>query len=238
MIVVKNLVKSFSNGHKVLSGIDFTAGRGEFIALLGASGSGKSTFFRCLTLYETWDQGQFKYDGQEIIPASIATKIKIRKEWAFLEQKPNINMNRTALKNVQAGRLWQTPIWRLFGHTEYYNGMDMLEKVGLLLKAHEKAGKLSGGEQQRVAIAKALVQGAKVILADEPVSGLQPEAAHQVMEQLQSLCFKEKITVISAIHQVELAEKYATRIIGLADGKFVLDVQGRRLTQREKDLVL
>lgn len=109
MIVVKNLVKSFSNGHKVLAGIDFSAERGEFIALLGASGSGKSTFFRCLTLYESWDQGQFKYDGQEIIPPSIATKIKIRKEWAFLEQKPNINMNRTALKNVQAGRVMADP---------------------------------------------------------------------------------------------------------------------------------
>jgi phosphonate transport system ATP-binding protein len=104
-------------------------------------------------------------------------------------------------------------------------------------KSLQKSNLLSGGEMQRVAMAKALVQGAELIVADEPISGLDPENAKMVMMDLQQLCEKTNVTVICSLHSVDLAEKYATRIWGISEGKLVVDVKGRRLTQAEKDSI-
>ena len=112
--------------------------------------------------------------------------------------------------------------------------MSALERVGLKHKAYERADQLSGGEQQRVAIARALVQEAKLIFADEPVSSLDPESAKRVMLDLQAICKSENITVLCSLHQVELAEKYASRILGLAKGKIVLDTLGGPLSDENK----
>jgi len=149
-----------------------------------------------------------------------------------------LNPNRTALKTVLGGMFFRMPAWRRAigraGTDEHVIGMDFLEKVGLLDKAHEKVENLSGGERQRVAVARALVQGAKLIVIDEPVSGLEPKAAERLVQDLQSLCAKKAATVVCSLHQAELAERYASRIWGLAQGKLVLDIPARRLTQREK----
>jgi len=113
----------------------------------------------------------------------------------------------------------------------------MLEKRGLLDKAHLKASSLSGGERQRVAIARALVHGAKVIVADEPVAGLDPHNAELVLKELKALCKEQGITVVAVMHQGDWAERFADRIIGLNGGEVVLDVYGRRLTEYEKNLI-
>ncbi|WP_315971323.1 ATP-binding cassette domain-containing protein [Paenibacillus sp. N3.4] len=120
---------------------------------------------------------------------------------------------------------------------EHVVGMDYLEKVGLLDKGEKKVGQLSGGEQQRVAIAKALILGPKVLVADEPVSGLDPKSTEYIIQDLKSLCKDRNMSVIATLHQVELAERYATRIWGLAEGRIVLDIPARSLTMREKQLV-
>lgn len=237
MIIVKGLAKKFGNTN-VLSGVDFSAYAGDFIVVLGSSGSGKSTLFRCLALRENWDEGELIYNGNNVDRTSWKVKLKMRREWAFLEEKPHLNKSRTALKNVISGRFLMTPLWKLLGVEEKFDAIDMLEKVGLQKKAHMKLEKLSGGEQQRVAMAKALVQGAKVLVADDPVKGLEPESAKRVLEDLKKLCETQNITVICALPQIELAEKYATRILGIADGKIAVNVSGRRLTQREKDQLI
>lgn len=237
MIIVKGLKKKYGE-NQVLSGVDFSAYAGDFIVLLGSSGSGKSTVFRCLTLRDSWDAGELIYNGANVDRSSLKVKLKMRKEWAFLEEKPNLNKNRTALKNVISGRFLMTPVWKLLGVEEKFDALDMLDKVGLQNKAHLKVEKLSGGEQQRVAIAKALVQGAKVLVADDPVKGLEPESAARVLEDLKKLCETQNITVICTLNQMNLAEKYATRILGLSEGEIVVNVSGRRLTQREKDLLI
>lgn len=120
---------------------------------------------------------------------------------------------------------------------DYMGAMDMIEKRGLLDKAHQKASTLSGGERQRMAIARALVHGAKVIAADEPVSGLDPHTADQVLTDLKALCRDQGVIVIAVMHQGDWAERFADRILGLNNGKLVLDVRGRRLTEREKSLL-
>lgn len=241
MIKVTNLRKQYDSDQAVLSGIDFEVKHGEFIAILGGSGSGKTTLFRCLTLKEQWDAGQFIYNDKDVLSMNIWEKYKFRKEWAYLSDEPNLNVNKSAVKNVLRGRIYQTAFWRtLTGkaeQVEHFQAMDYLKKVGLLDKGHQKVDTLSGGEKQRVALTKALVQGAKVIVADDPIAGLDPDSAADVLAGLNKVREKDRTTIFCSLQQVELAEKYATRIWGLANGKLVLDISGRRLTQREKDLI-
>ena len=242
MMIVRNLTKTFPPNDTVLSSISFQADAGEFVAIMGGSGSGKSVLLKCLSFREKWTSGQYVIDGAEMTNPGLLERWRLGKQWAVLEEKPSLNGGQSAVKNVRGGRFYHTPLWRLLTRTasrdEHMLAMDALEKVGLLDKAHEKASALSGGEQQRVAIARALVRGAKVIVADEPVSGLDPKSGHAVLADLKALCVKEGITVICTLHQVELAEKYASRIWGLSGGRIVLDIPGRSLTQREKQLVL
>lgn len=240
MITVKRLSKRF-DGQQVLSDISFEANHGEFIAVIGPSGSGKTTLFRCLTLQEKWDEGQFIYNGKNALSLTLLGKFAFRKEWAYLSAGSNLNFKKTAVKNVLSGRIYQTALWRtLLGkaeQVEHFKAMDLLKKVGLLERGHYKVENLSGGERQRVSIAKALVQGAKVIVADDPLSGLDPHSAEEVMKSLNNIREKDRTTVLVSMQQVELAEKYATRIWGLSEGKLVVDISGRRLTQQEKRLI-
>lgn len=240
-VIVRNLTKQFQE-QTVLSNVSFQVDQGEFIALVGASGSGKSTLLRCLYLTESWTKGEYIIDGKNVAKANALEKMKYRKHWAFLEEKPAINPGQTALKNVLGAR-WQhmsivRSLTRKASMDEHVLAMDFLEKVGLLDKAEMKADKLSGGEQQRVVIAKALVQEATVILADDPVKGLAPDAAARVMEDLRSVSERQNVTVICALNQLELAERYAKRIWGLAEGRIVVDVPARKLTMRERSEIL
>jgi phosphonate transport system ATP-binding protein len=242
MIMVKNLIKKYDD-KTVLKGINLEINPGEFIALIGGSGSGKSTLLHCLALKEKWNKGELIYNGNSVDQSSLLTKWKIKGDWAVLEQPPNLNRQKSAYKNVISGRLRNFPLWRLLlggraSTDEHVHVMNYLEKVGLLDKASLPLTKLSGGEVQRVAIAKALCQGAKIIFADDPVSNLDPQSAEKVLQDLKKLCEKDGLTVIIALQNVEMAETYATRIVGLNEGKAVLDIRGRRLTQAEKQKVL
>lgn len=241
MFIIRNLTKTVGEGTEVLSKLSMQADKGDFITIVGASGSGKSLLLQCLSLEQNWDQGQYIYESRDITKLGFVDKLKLRKDWAILPETPDVNVNQTALRNVLAGRFFKISPWRHLTYTispdEHMLGMDYLEKVGLLDKAQEKVQKLSGGERQRVAIAKALAKGAKVIFADEPIKGLQPEAANRVMEDIRNICRNQEVTVFCAVSNLELAERYATRIWGLAEGRVAVDIAARRLTQREKDII-
>ncbi|MFK7691788.1 phosphonate ABC transporter ATP-binding protein [Paenibacillus sp. HJGM_3] len=241
MIIVRNLTKQLTDGTEVLTRVSFQADKGELIAVVGGSGSGKTTLLKCIALREKWTEGQLIYEGKDLTTPKWTDQIRLRKEWAYLDEKPSMNKNLTALKTVLGGRFFHTSIWRKLTATvstdEHILGMDFLEKVGLLDKAHEKVGKLSGGEQQRVAIARALAQGAKVIVADEPIKGLDPKSADRVMQDFKSLCQNTNLLAVCSMQNLDLAERFATRIWGLSRGKIVLDVPARRLTQYEKNLI-
>ncbi|MDF2926981.1 MAG: phosphonate transporter ATP-binding protein [Paenibacillaceae bacterium] len=241
MITVRNLTKSWKDGTEVLSKLSFQVDEGEFIAIIGASGSGKTTLLNCLSLKQKWDQGQYIYNSRDITSLNPLEAFKLKREWGFLTETPDVNPKKNALKNVLDSRYqhmsWVRQLTRKVSQDEHVFAMDYLEKVGLLDKAHEPLSKLSGGENQRVAIAKALIKGAKVIFADEPMKGLQPEAQNRVMEDLRNVCKRDGVTVICCISNLELAERYATRIWGLSKGKIVLDIAARRLTSRERDIV-
>lgn len=238
MITVRNLTKTLTDGQTVLSKISFQVERGDFVVLLGASGSGKSTLLDCLALQKPWTAGQLIVDGKELSNTKWADKFQLRKSWAYMEERPALHPRKTALKNVFSG-LDRLPLWRRLTGTastvDHIRAMDYLERVGLIDKAKKlPAEKLSGGEQQRVVIAKALAQGAQVILADEPTKGLDPESATKVLHDLRELCKEQQMIVIAATQSLEMAERGATRIWGLAEGKLMLDIPARKLTQSEK----
>ncbi|MFF2479499.1 phosphonate ABC transporter ATP-binding protein [Paenibacillus sp. NPDC058071] len=241
MIKITNLKKQIPGGPEVLKGISFEAQTGQFIAIKGASGSGKSMLLKCISMQEKWDGGSYLFDGQDVLKQGLAGKMKVRREIAYLEEKPALFPNKTGLKNVVIGSVSQTPAWRrwtgMVRNDDYMGAMDTIEKMGLLDKAHQKAVQMSGGERQRIAIARALVHGAKVIVADEPVAGLDPHTADRVLGDLKRLCTEQGVIVIAVLHQGDWAERFADRIIGLNNGEIVLDVKGRRLTEREKMLL-
>lgn len=238
MIKVSHLKKSVDGNKKqVLRGITTQFEQGEIIGVVGPSGSGKSTLLRCLALRESWNGGEYSWDGNQIIKGGGKGSQKYRSKCAYLEQNPSLYPDKTALKNVLIGQVGQTSFLRritgMVRSDDYMGAMDELEKFGLLDKAHVKAGKLSGGERQRVAICRALVHGAGFIAADEPVVGLDPQSAERVLNTLRSLCSEQGKTVVAAL-PIELAERYCTRIWGLYEGELKLDVSGRRLTPEEK----
>ncbi|WP_276351355.1 phosphonate ABC transporter ATP-binding protein [Cohnella caldifontis] len=239
MIIIRGLTRKLPEGKTILDGIDLRLDPGTFIAVAGASGSGKSALLRCLALRDRWTSGQYVADGNDILKAGWAAKLKFRRQIAFLEQKPALLEKKSALKNVLIGNAEQTPLWRritgMVRSDDYMGGMDMLEKVGLMDHAHRQVEKMSGGERQRVAIARALVHGARILLADEPVSGLDPHSSEALMATLKKLCEERGTIVVAALHRIELAEKFADEIWGLKDGRLIVQVQGRRLTAAEKN---
>ncbi|CAN7477629.1 ATP-binding cassette domain-containing protein [Paenibacillus sp. LjRoot153] len=240
MLTVRNLSKVFPPDNQVLSQISFQVDAGEFIAVIGSSGSGKTTLLRCISHQEKWTNGQLIYNSNDITKPGPWDRFKLGKDFAFLEEKPFLNRNKSAVKNVLMGRVYQAPLRMVTGlssRNEKIDSMDFLEKVGLLDKGEKKVGQLSGGEQQRVAIAKALILGPKVLVADEPVSGLDPKSTEYILQDLKSLCKDRNMTVIATLHKVELAERFATRIWGVSEGRIVLDIPARPLTLNEKMLV-
>ncbi|WP_028593690.1 phosphonate ABC transporter ATP-binding protein [Paenibacillus assamensis] len=238
MLKIENLSKVYPPSETALQQIDIEIEKGQFVGVVGSSGSGKSTLLKCLAMQQTWTSGTYRIGDHNITVQGWSGRRKIRRECAYLEQTPVLNVNRKALKNVLIGRSQQTPLWRMMTgmvrNDDYMGAMDTLERLGLLDKAHMLTSELSGGERQRIAIARALVHGAQVLLVDEPVLGLDPKSAESVMNTLRELALKEQVTVVAVLHQVELAEKYATRVIGLANGRIEVDVMGRRLLQTEK----
>jgi phosphonate transport system ATP-binding protein len=238
MIVISGLTRKIPEGKTILDHVNTRLEQGTFIAVVGSSGSGKSALLKALALKEVWSSGEYKVDGKDLMEAGFFAKMKFRRQVAFLEQKPLLYERKSALKNVLIGGAEQTPLWRrltgMVRSDDYMGGMDMLEHVGLLDKSKQVVEKMSGGERQRIAIARALVHGARLVLADEPVSGLDPHTAEEMMQTLKKLCHDKGTTIVAALHRVELAEKFADEIWGMQDGRLILNVRGRRLTAAEK----
>jgi len=240
-MIVRHLEKAYPD-HPVLKGLSFQADPGEFIAVVGASGSGKTTLLRCLTLQESWSKGEYIHDGHNVLEGGPLAKWKLRHKWVYLQENPGLNPKKTAVQSVLEARWSHMPLWRKIvrksSMEEHVYASDFLEKVGLLDKGGEKVEKLSGGEKQRVALARALIQEARFIAVDDPVKGLDPGSVNRVMEDFRNVAKREKVLLICAMQQLDLAERYATRIIGLSGGRIVLDIPARKLTVREKELIL
>ncbi|AKU18593.1 phosphonate ABC transporter [Luteipulveratus mongoliensis] len=226
LLQARGLRKTYAD-REVLCGVDLTLHPGELVAVLGANGSGKSTLLRCIVGLTDQDDGDLTIGGTEVAGLGGKALAGVRQEVAMVFQQIHLVGRRTVLDNVCAGALGRLPLRRsiapvLFPREVRAEAMSCLDRVGLADRANDRAGRLSGGQQQRVAIARALCQRASVVLADEPVSALDPAAADHVVSLLRDLA-REGYAVAAVLHQPDLGLRYADRIIGMVDGRITLD---------------
>lgn len=238
-IEIVHLSKTFRTGKRALDDINLLIEPGEMVALIGASGSGKSTLLRHVAGLMPGDRdvpGQIVVDGR-IVQANGRIGRGIRQTRAgigFVFQQFNLVGRMQVLVNVMAGHLGRMPLWRTllrrFTDAERRLAVDALARVGIAECAFQRASTLSGGQQQRAAIARALVQKAKIILADEPIASLDPESSRRIMEALADINRTDGVTVVVSLHQVDFALKYCRRVVALKDGKVMFDGAGSAVT--------
>jgi phosphonate transport system ATP-binding protein len=227
---VDGLTHSYA-GPPVLDAVSFQVSPGEVVALVGPSGAGKTTLFRCITQLVQPDAGRIELAGQNLTALAGRERRTARRDIGLIFQQYNLVRRLSALDNVLVGRLADLPTWRVLlrrpGPTERALALDCLRRVDLGDYADARADRLSGGQQQRVAIARALAQRSRVVLADEPVSSLDPAAAVRVLAALRSIAHQDGIAVLCSIHQVDMVAGFADRVLGLREGRVVLDVPGK-----------
>lgn len=223
-ISIESVTKRFPNGFEALKGISTEITAGSFTVILGPSGAGKSTLLRLLNGLETPSGGSVRIAGEKLEKATLR---KLRSSVAMVFQQFNLVERLSVVTNVLTGRLahrsWVGSVFYLFRTEDMAVAQEALARVGLTDKAWSRADKLSGGQQQRVGIARALAQRPKVILADEPVASLDPVSSEEIMGLLREICDRDGITVVVNLHQVELARRFADRIIGMNSGRVVFD---------------
>jgi len=224
---VENISKTYNNGTQALKGVTFNVVPGEFVAVLGKSGSGKSTLLRCINRLVEPTKGSVFLGDDEITGASPSALRLLRREIGMIFQQYNLVNRLTVWTNAMAGDLGVLPSWMglagYFPRTSINRAQSHLERVGLADKVHGRADNLSGGEQQRVGIARALVQEPQLILADEPVSSLDPVSAKTIMDLLLEINQKNGVTIICNLHLPDLARQYAQRLLVLREGEIVFD---------------
>ena len=220
MIRIVELTKEFG-GNRVLRGVNLEVARGEALFVLGPSGAGKSTLLRCLNgLY--WPSGGSVWiDEVKLERRNLAA---IRRRVGFIFQGYQLISNLSVLRNVLIGRLAEKPGWSLFfSKRDLYLAREAIEAVGLEDKVHARVSELSGGQKQRVGIARALVRDPEVLLADEPISSLDPVTGREILALLRSIGSARGMTLVCNLHDVSLATEAADRLIGLRDGVVAFD---------------
>ncbi len=235
---IRHLQKSYSDQRLILRGINLTIMEGQFIGLIGLSGAGKSTFLRCINRLIDASSGEilvpeaiFLDPKSDKIADINSLKGKSLRRWrrktGMIFQQFNIVKRLSVIDNVLSGKLGYTGTFnstlRRFSNEDKEAALINLDRVGMLPHAYKRADALSGGEQQRVAIARTLMQKPRLILADEPVASLDPKLSETVLEILQRVAREDGISTLVSLHTLELTRKYSDRIIGLAEGEVAFD---------------
>jgi phosphonate transport system ATP-binding protein len=227
VLEIKHLTKIYEGGVQALEDVSLTVDDGEFLVIIGLSGSGKSTLMRCINRLVEPTAGQVIYNGVDVTAASQEELRLIRRRIGMIFQHFNLVKRSTVLTNVLSGRLGYVNPWasllHRFSEEDLARAMADLRRVGIEEKAYARADELSGGQQQRVGIARALMQEPELVLADEPVSALDPATSHSVLKYLEEINRDDGTTVICTLHFLDLARRYATRIIALKEGKLIFD---------------
>ena len=240
MIEFKNVYKTYPNGFTALKDINLKIEQGEFVAIIGLSGAGKSTILRCINRMHDVTKGQLTVDGVDVNTLRGKALRKYRRKVGMIFQSFNLVSRSTAIKNVLTADVPDMPFFKvlfgIFSKEQKMRALESLDKVGILDKAYTRCDQLSGG-QQRVALARTLNQNPKIILADEPVASLDPITAKQVMQDFVRINKEYKISILLNIHHVDLALKYCDRVIGIRAGEIVFDGPASTITQEQIDEV-
>ncbi|WP_294132062.1 phosphonate ABC transporter ATP-binding protein [uncultured Clostridium sp.] len=227
MIKFDKVNKIYPNGLHALKNISLEINQGEFVAIIGLSGAGKSTLLRTINRMHDISEGSLTVNGQEVNDLAGKDLRKFRRKVGMVFQSFNLVTRTTVINNVLTSRVPDMPLWKsiigLYSKEDKVIALEALDKVGILDKAYVRADQLSGGQQQRVALARTLAQKPEIILADEPVAALDPITAKQVMDDFKKINKELNMSVLINIHHVDLALKYADRVIGIKAGEIVYD---------------
>ena len=226
-LIIRGLTKEYVAGKPVLRGIDLDVAPRGVTAVIGPSGTGKSTLIRCINRLVEPTSGQILFDGHDITRLNAAELRAARRRIGMVFQEYNLVERLTVMENLLCGRLgYVSPFkaWlRRYPQRDIERAFDLLETVGLSAHAQARADSLSGGQRQRVGIARAMMQEPRLLLADEPTSSLDPKTSVEIMALMQTLSGMHGFPVIINIHNVELARRFADRIVGMTGGRVVFD---------------
>ena len=241
MIEFQIVSKRYLYGFESLKDVNLKIEQGEFVAVIGLSGAGKSTLIRTINRMHDISDGTLTVDGTNVMELQGKSLRAFRRKIGMIFQSFNLITRTTVIKNVLTAFVPELPWWRaffgIFKKEEKMAALESLDKMGILDKAFVRADQLSGGQQQRVALARTLAQNPQIILADEPVASLDPVTARQVMDDFQRINQDMNITVIINIHHVELALQYASRVVGIREGRIVYDGPASKVDQEILDSI-
>ncbi|WP_343210317.1 phosphonate ABC transporter ATP-binding protein [Anaerolentibacter hominis] len=225
--------KNYPNGVHALKKVTLEVTEGEFISIIGPSGSGKSTLLRAVNRLIPISSGTIWLDGQTVSGQHGKKLREQRRKVGMIFQNYNLVYSLSVLQNVLHGRLGYMNglkgVFGLYSEEDKQEALDLLKELGLEQFSYNRASDLSGGQKQRVGIARAIMQNPKMLLCDEPIASLDPSSAKTIMELLHAMTQKRNIACIVNLHQLDVALKYSTRIIGLSKGEIVFDGTPARL---------
>ena len=241
MIEFKDVSKTYPNGTKGLKHINLQIEQGEFLAIIGLSGAGKSTLIRTINRMIDITDGQLIVDGTDVMSLKGKELRRFRRKIGMIFQSFNLVSRSTVIKNVLSSNVpdmpWYKTLLGIYSQEQKLRALEALDKVNILEKAYNRCDELSGGQMQRVALARTVNQNPSIILADEPVASLDPIIADVVMSDFARINKEMNISILINIHHVDLALKYATRVIGIRAGEIVYDGPASEVTQEVLNLV-
>ena len=237
LLKVEGLGKSYITDKKILKDINFEIKAGEFVSIIGPSGAGKSSMLRCINRMVEFNEGKIIFNNHDVGSLNKKGLRKLRTNVGMVFQHYNLVPRLTVIENVLHGRFgYKTTLQGLLGRyteKEKEDAFYLLEKLGIHEHAYKRCDQLSGGQQQRVGICRALIQKPKLILCDEPIASLDPNSSKIIMDHLKSISTEMGITCLVNLHQVEVAQHYSDRIIGLNKGEIVFYGAGRELSEEK-----
>lgn len=227
MLRLENVSKRYKTGDLALNNVTLEIPNGQVIALIGPSGAGKSTLIRCVNRLVDATEGKVFLGDTEITSLSSGALRKARRRMGMIFQEYALVERLTVMENVLSGRLgyvnfWQS-LFRKFPKKDVREAYRLLDRVGLMHMADKRADELSGGQRQRVGICRALIQDPELLLVDEPTASLDPKTSRQIMRLINELCSERGLAAIINIHDVQLAQMYSQRVVGLKLGAMVFD---------------
>jgi phosphonate transport system ATP-binding protein len=235
LLEIHNLSKDY-RGTAALTDVSLTVKKGEFVAVIGRSGAGKSTLLRCINRMVEPSSGRIVFDGQDMLLATRRGLRSLRTRIGMVFQHYNLVPRLTVAENVLHGRLGFKSSWAgllgLYSVSEKRRAWELLVQLGLEAQVHQRCDLLSGGQKQRVGIARALIQDPRLILCDEPIASLDPGSAKVIMDHLRRIAGESGITIVINLHQVDVAAKYADRIVGIREGRIEYDGSPKKLNKK------
>ncbi len=227
MLHLEKLTKKYKTGDQALTNVDLEIPKKQVIALIGPSGAGKSTLIRCVNRLVEPTSGKVYLNELELTSLSSGNLRKARRRMGMIFQEYALVERLTVMENVLSGRLGYVGFWRSyfrkFPQDDIKEAYRLLDRVGLMDMVDKRADELSGGQRQRVGICRALIQNPDLLLVDEPTASLDPKTSRQIMRLINELCEERELAAIINIHDVQLAQMFSQRVVGLELGTIVYD---------------